>query len=66
MPRFDCRVFNVPTICQKQLILSYGELDATKNSISKMAAQHYYSHKELEGKNSSDKQEMLLQKGKLE
>ena len=28
-----------------------------------MAAQHYYSHKELEGKNGSEKQEMLFQKG---
>jgi tRNA(His) 5'-end guanylyltransferase len=62
MPRFDCRVFNVPTIQEAANTFLWRELDCTKNSIS-MAAQHYYSHKELEGKNSSDKQEMLFQKG---
>ena len=62
MPRFDCRVFNVPTIHEAANTFLWRELDATKNSIS-MAAQHYYSHKELEGKNGSEKQEMLFQKG---
>ena len=62
MPRFDCRVFNVPTPAEAANTFLWRELDATKNSIS-MAAQHYYSHKELEKKNSSDKQEMLFQKG---
>ena len=28
-----------------------------------MAAQHYYSHKELDGVSSSEKQELLFQKG---
>lgn len=62
MPRFDCRVFNVPTIDEAANTFLWRELDCTKNSIS-MAAQHYYSHKELEGKNGSEKQEMLFQKG---
>ena len=62
MPRFDCRVFNVPTIDEAANTFLWRELDCTKNSIS-MAAQHYYSHKELEGKNGSQKQEMLFQKG---
>lgn len=62
MPRFDCRVFNVPTMHEAANVFLWRELDATKNSIS-MAAQHYYSHKELEGKNGSEKQEMLFQKG---
>lgn len=62
MPRFDCRVFNVPTADEAANTFLWRELDATKNSIS-MAAQHYYSHKELHAKNSSQKQEMLFQKG---
>jgi len=62
MPRFDCRVFSIPTIHEAANCFLWRELDATKNSIS-MAAQHYYSHKELEGKNGSEKQEMLFQKG---
>ena len=62
MPRFDCRVFNVPTTHEAANCFLWRELDATKNSIS-MAAQHYYSHKELNGKNGSEKQEMLFQKG---
>jgi tRNA(His) guanylyltransferase len=62
MPTFDCRVFNVPDIHEASNAILWRELDATKNSIS-MAAQYYYSHKELDGKNSSEKQEMLFQKG---
>jgi len=62
MPRFDCRVWNVPTVDEAANTFLWRELDATKNSIS-MAAQHYYSHTELHGKDSSTKQEMLFQKG---
>lgn len=62
MALFDCRVWNVPTLEEAANCILWRELDATKNSIS-MAAQAYYSHKVLHGKNSSDKQEMLHQKG---
>lgn len=62
MPRFDCRVFNVPTLDEAVNTFLWRELDATKNSIS-MAAQHYYSHKQLDGKTGSEKQEMLFKKG---
>lgn len=62
LPVFDCRVWSVPTLTEAANTLLWREKDATKNSIS-MAAQHYYSHKELDGRSSSDKQEMLFQKG---
>lgn len=62
MPRFDARVYNVPTLDEAVNSFLWRELDATKNSIS-MAAQAFYSHGELMGKNGSDKQEMLFQKG---
>lgn len=62
-PRFDCRVWNVPTLEEAANVFLWRELDATKNSIS-MAAQHYFSHKVLQGKNGGEKQDMLmLEKG---
>lgn len=61
-PRFDCRVWNVPNVDEAVNCFYWRELDATKNSIS-MASQHYYSHNQLEGKNGSEKQEMLFQVG---
>lgn len=62
MPRFDARVFNVPTLYEAVNTFLWREQDATKNSIT-MAASHYYSHSELQNKNGSEKQEMLFQKG---
>jgi len=62
LPRFDCRVFNVPTLEEAANAFLWRELDATKNSIS-MAAQSVYSHSQLMNKDGSEKQEMLFQKG---
>lgn len=62
MPRFDARVFNVPTLDEAVNCFIWREQDATKNSIT-MAASEYYSHKFLHGKNGSEKKELLLQKG---
>lgn len=61
-PVFDCRVWQVPTLQKAAENLLWREMDATKNSIT-MAASAYYSHKELQGKHSGDKHEMLHQKG---
>ncbi|MDQ3336210.1 MAG: tRNA(His) guanylyltransferase Thg1 family protein [Myxococcota bacterium] len=61
-PHFDCRVWQVPTIEDAADVLVWREDDATKNSIS-MAACAHYSDRELDGKASNVKQEMLLQKG---
>jgi len=62
IPRFDCRVFNVPNIEEATNTFLWREQDATKNSIS-MATQSVYSHGQLMNKTGSDKQEMLFQKG---
>lgn len=62
LPRFDCRVFNVPTLEEAVNCFLWREQDATKNSIT-MAASSVYSHKSLMNKNSNVKQEMLFQKG---
>jgi tRNA(His) 5'-end guanylyltransferase len=59
---FDARVFVIPDNNEVLNYLIWRQQDATKNSIS-MAAQAYYSPKELHKKNGSEKQEMLFEKG---
>lgn len=61
-PTFDARVWQVPNRTEAANMFVWREWDATKNSIT-MAASHYYSHNELQGKNGAEKQEMLFQKG---
>lgn len=59
---FDARAFNVPVFEVVNNII-WRQQDATKNSINSVA-QANFSHKELQGKNGSDMQEMLFsQKG---
>jgi tRNA(His) 5'-end guanylyltransferase len=60
-PRFDCRVWNVPNKIEAANTLLWREQDATKNSIS-MAARSVYSHNEVNNKNGSEKQDMLMEK----
>jgi tRNA(His) guanylyltransferase len=62
LPHFDCRVFNLPSREEAAHALLWRNLDATKNAVS-MAAHHYYSHHELQGKTGAEKQEMMWQKG---
>jgi len=62
MPHFDCRVFQLPSQEEAANCFLWRERDATKNAIT-MAASHYYSHKQLQGKNGGEKQEMLFQVG---
>lgn len=62
MASFDARVWQVPNRTEAANMFVWREWDATKNSIT-MAASHYYSHAELQGKNGAEKQEMLFQKG---
>lgn len=62
LPTFDARVWQVPTLTEGANVFLWRELDATKNSIS-MAAQAVYSPKQLHGKNSKEKLDMLMEKG---
>ena len=62
IPSFDCRVFNVPTMTELANAFLWRENDAIKNSISGMSL-HFYSHKELQGKNSDEKIHMMRMKG---
>jgi len=57
---FDARCFNVPEAEVVNAVL-WRQNDASRNSISSLA-QAYFSPKELHGKNSSQKQDMLMEK----
>lgn len=59
---FDARVFSIPDPIEVENYFVWRQQDATRNSIS-MAAQSMFSHKELHGKDSSEQQEMMFQKG---
>jgi tRNA(His) guanylyltransferase len=61
-PHFDCRVWQVPTLAEATEVFVWREDDATKNSIT-MAALTCYSERELDGKNSVEKHEMMFRKG---
>lgn len=61
-PTFDARVWNVPNRTEGANVFLWREWDATKNSIS-MAADAFYSHAELHGKNGGQKLDMLMAKG---
>lgn len=60
---FDARAWIVPSPEEAVNNLLWRELDATRNSVS-MAAQHYFSHKSLQGKSCNEMQDVLmLEKG---
>lgn len=62
MAFFDARAWSVPSKMAAIAYLIDRQHDCRKNSIS-MAASTIASHKELHGKNSDEKQEMLFAKG---
>lgn len=62
LPIFDSRAFAVPNVQEAYHSLLWRQQDCTKNAIS-MAAQSMYKQSELQGKNGSELQEMMFQKG---
>ena len=58
---FDSRAWEVPSLDEAANALMWREWDASKNSVS-MAARSVYSHKEVNGKNGSEMQDMLMAK----
>ena len=62
IPHFDARAWQVPSKKEAIEVFVWREDDAVKNSIS-MAAQAYYSHKQLMNKNSAQKHDMLHERG---
>lgn len=61
-PHFDCRVLSLPTRTEAANMLLWRELDARKNSVS-MLARHYFSHRELQGKDQRAMLAMLAERG---
>lgn len=61
-PSFDCRIFNVPDMSELANCFLWRENDAIKNSISSMALS-FYSHKQLQNKNSKEKIAMMVELG---
>lgn len=62
LPEFDARCIQVPNLDAAFRNLLWRETDATRNSLS-MAAQSFYSQKELQGAKRNDLHEMLYRKG---
>lgn len=62
LPTFDCRLFEVPTKEEACNYLIWREKDAIRNSIG-MYARSLFSHKQLEGVNSSEKLRMIDDEG---
>lgn len=60
---FDCRAFNIPKeeVCN---LIYWRQQDASKNSVQ-MVARYYFSQKELNNKSTSDMQDMLMDKFKV-
>jgi tRNA(His) 5'-end guanylyltransferase len=59
---FDARVFTIPSKTEVGNMIVWRQKDATRNSISSVA-RSLYGQKEVDGKNSDQKQEMIFQKG---
>ena len=60
---FDARTYTIPDPTEVANYFIWRQQDATRNSIQ-MVAQSFYSQKELHGKNTSELQELIFQKGK--
>lgn len=60
---FDSRVFQVPTLTEVYNYFLWRQRDAIRNSILG-SAQSIYSHKEMHGKNTSQLQDMIFDRGK--
>lgn len=60
--QFDSRVWQIPSRTEVYNNFVWRQQDATRNSIQSVA-QSLYKHQELNGKNTSELQEMIFQKG---
>jgi len=59
---FDARVFVIPNRADVIEYFNWRQQDATRNSLNMLASCHF-SHKDLQGKKTEDKHEMLHTKG---
>jgi tRNA(His) 5'-end guanylyltransferase len=61
-PHFDARVFQVPNRTEAANAVLWREKDACKNAVS-MAARAFHPHAALQGRSSSEMQEMIFASG---
>lgn len=59
LPTFDCRVFQVPNETELMNCFLWRYQDAIKNSVQ-MLARTYFSHRELQNKNTQELKKMLF------
>ena len=62
LAEFDARVFTIPSDYEVENYFIWRQQDTVRNSISSVA-QSLYSTNELKGKNMSEQQELIFQKG---
>jgi tRNA(His) guanylyltransferase len=62
VPHLDCRVWQVPALSDAAEVFVWREEDAIKNSTT-MAALAHFTDREIHGKDTATKQEMLLARG---
>lgn len=62
IPHFDCRVFNIPSQSEAVNAFLWRVRDCERNAVS-MAAHYKFGHKNLHGKSTGQKREMLLDEG---
>ena len=62
LAEFDARTFTIPSKTEVMNYFIWRQQDTVRNSISSVA-QSLYSSKKLHGKNMSEQQEMIFQKG---
>jgi tRNA(His) 5'-end guanylyltransferase len=60
IPHFDARVFTVPSMEELANAMLWRVLDCEKNSVSMLAHSHF-SHKSLQGKNSIEMKQQLVE-----
>ena len=63
LAEFDARTFTIPADYEVENYFIWRQNDCVRNSISSVA-QSLYNHKELNGKNMSEQQDMIHEKGK--
>lgn len=59
---FDSRVFTIPSATEVENYIIWRQQDTSRNSISSLA-QSLFSHRQLEGKNSEQMQDMCFEMG---
>ena len=63
LAEFDARVFTIPMDVEVENYFIWRQQDTVRNSISSVAQSLYKNHNDLKGKNMSEQQEMIFQKG---